>query len=123
MSPGIPCPAPSDAGHADPASAMPVCPCEGDTDEPGPHLAACPWADPDYDPAAAETAPEPYRSCDVCDEPIASGAQASTAWAPAVVCLGCAATHEAEIAAALKGDEPPDTQPMTAFPGATGGEG
>lgn len=24
------------------------CPCEGEEDEPGPHLATCPWSDPDY---------------------------------------------------------------------------
>lgn len=27
-----------------------ACPCEGDDEEPGPHLPSCPWADPDYVP-------------------------------------------------------------------------
>lgn len=28
---------------------MTTCPCETDVDDPGPHIAGCPWNDPDYD--------------------------------------------------------------------------
>ena len=27
-----------------------LCPCEGPLDDPGPHVEACPWNDPDYEP-------------------------------------------------------------------------
>lgn len=27
-----------------------VCPCETDVEEPGPHIASCPWRDPNYAP-------------------------------------------------------------------------
>jgi hypothetical protein len=26
----------------------PVCPCEGEAEDPGPHLPDCPWNDPEY---------------------------------------------------------------------------
>lgn len=45
-------------GEQTPALAPPavaVCPCEGDADEPGEHIATCPWRDPDFD--GVETPP------------------------------------------------------------------
>ena len=27
-----------------------VCPCQTDVEEPGPHIASCPWSDPSYEP-------------------------------------------------------------------------
>lgn len=39
-------------GPPEPAEQPPeTCPCEGDSDEPGPHIADCRFADPGYDPA------------------------------------------------------------------------
>ena len=37
-----------------PRHAPAVCPCEGPTEAPGPHLATCPWSDPDYEPCGCE---------------------------------------------------------------------
>ena len=37
-----------------PRHAPEVCPCEGPAEDPGPHLATCPWSDPDYEPCGCE---------------------------------------------------------------------
>jgi hypothetical protein len=29
---------------------IPICPCQTDVEIPGPHIASCPWSDPDYLP-------------------------------------------------------------------------